>query len=534
MTLGLLAKPMLVSLPFVFLLLDYWPMGRFLQNRHRPAAPRLLLEKMPFFLLAGLFCILTVLAQWRGKALRSLSDIPFLVRCENIPVAYLVYLRKMFWPFDLSPFWALSLNGWPAWETAAASFLLAAITVAAWKLRAAHPYFLVGWLWYVGTLVPVIGIVQVGDQAWSDRYTYLPLIGIFISMAWGTADLLAGLVNHRAILASLGVATVLAVSVLTRMQAGYWQDDFHLWQHTLEVQPNSDLAQNNLGAAFSENHEFIEAYKHYSSAVAYNPSNGIAQLNLARTLANLGRNDEAMDHAQRALDLNPESADAHGLLGRLLIFQGQVDKAIMHLQKACRLRPEDSNSYLILGEALMVQDNPNEAVTQISEGVRLAPGSAIGFRELGMALGRLHRWPEAAANLQRAVELRPDDAEFRCDLALALHESGEREKAAAQYANATKLKPDWTSQSEEKAGNLLNQEAINGHLRHRALELSLEICQATDFRNAQFLCTLAAAYQATGERRTALDTAHRALELAISERQDDVVRKLREQIEKIK
>jgi len=193
---------------------------------------------------------------------------------------------------------------------------------------------------------------------------------------------------------------------------------------------------------------------------------------------------------------------------------GQVDKAIMHLQNARRLSPEKSTFYLDLGEALMVQGRPNEAVTQISEAVRLTPSSAVGFRELGMALGRLHRWPEAAASLQRAVDLRPEDAEFRCDFALALHESGDLEKAAAQYAYATRLKPNWASESNEKARSLLNQEAINGHLRHRALELSLEICQATNFRNAQFLSTLAAAYQATGEHRTAP--------------------KLREQIEKIK
>jgi tetratricopeptide (TPR) repeat protein len=540
MALGLLAKPMLVTLPLVFLLLDYWPLGRLDPSRSTFIVARarkspddtqrlwmLVREKVPFLILTAVFCAITLVAQWRGQALRSFSDIPFLIRCQNIPVAYVVYLRKMIWPSDLSPFWALGADGWPAWQVASALVLLIGVTAAAWIERARRPYLLVGWLWYLGTLVPVIGLIQVGDQAWADRYTYLPLIGIFMAVAWGVPDLLESWRSKRAIVAALGLSTVLVFSFLTRLQVAHWQDDFHLWQHTLDVQPKNDLAHNNLAVAFADEGKLGQALDHYAAAVAANPSNGIAQVNLGMTLNKLGRQAEAIERLRIALELNPASDGAHAVLGRLLLLHGEVDNAVSHFREALRLRPDASDYYFYLAEALMAADNFDEAAAVASEGLRLAPGFAAGHHQLGMALVRLQRWPDAHASLQTAVNLLPQEASFRCDLALAFYELGQKQKALDQYARANDLQPDWISRSLATAESLLNRPGSTRHLYNRARELAQEMCQATDYRNPELLATLAAAYAATGYDTKARQMAEKALELAGAAGQGELAKKIR-------
>jgi len=544
MAFGLLAKSMLVSLPVVFLLLDCWPLGRLSFAGTSPEAfttrkPQratesfwvLLRQKIPYLALSGLFCVIALVAQWQGESLTPFTVSPIVSRLQLVPVAYVVYLRKMLWPFDLVPFYPYPRDGLPAWQVACAALLLIGITVLAWRERLRRPYLLMGWLWYLVTLVPVIGLVQVGHQAYADRYTYLPLVGIFIMLAWGFADLITGWSNRRVVSAALAVCTLVACLTITRTQIGYWKDNFHLWEHTLKVSPENYLAHNNLGSAMLEAKKLDEAVDHFTTAVALNPKYDRLRYNLAMGLFQQGKIAQALQCMQTALQFNPDNDRAHVVLGRLCMLQGQMEEAVSHFQQALRLNPDNPGRvdvYLLLGQALMTQGNPEEAAQQFAQVTRLAPDSPDGHQLLGIALGRLQRWPEAAASLERAVELSPKNPTYRCDLALALFEMGEPQRSAGQYKKASELQPDWMAKFHALAGKLLEAKGVRLPEGQRALELATELCQASAYRNPQFLETLAAAYAATGQREKAWQTSQKAIELATASGQKALAEQIRE------
>jgi hypothetical protein len=330
LALGLMAKPMLVTLPCVLLLLDYWPLRRFaffdpagaatgpvaLRRFGSYPARRLVVEKLPWLALAAVFSVVAVMAEGQGGALRTLDERPLPLRLANAVVAYAVYLRQAVWPSGLAPFYPFPEHGWPAWQVAGAAVLLVTITAIAWRQRRRRPYLLVGWLWYVGTLVPVIGLVSVGDQARADRFTYLPLIGVFIAVAWTVCDSLstAGLEA----LVGVGGVVVAACAVATHAQLGYWQDDEHLWRHALTVTTANDFAHNNLGVVLAQRGQFEDAAAHFAAAVEINPRNDNAQVNLARAYLVMGKPQAAIDRLHTALAVHPENAEARHDLDELL------------------------------------------------------------------------------------------------------------------------------------------------------------------------------------------------------------------------
>jgi len=544
MALGLLAKPMLVSLPVVFLLLDYWPLGRFSIGEPSPAAlstpkPRkttesllaLLRQKIPFLVLGGVFCVITLVAQWQGLGLRTFADKPFLVRLQVVPVAYVVYLYKMLWPFNFVPFYLYPSDGLPAWQVACAVLLLIGITVFVWRERGRRPYLLMGWLWYLVTLVPVIGLVQVGDQAYADRYTYLPLVGIFIMLAWAFPDLVRGWRSRKVVSTALAVSTLVACLAITRIQIGYWRDSVHLWEHTLEVSPKNYLAHNNLGSALMEAKELDKAVEHFKASVALYPGNVFAQNNLAMGLLQLGKMAEALQCVRTALQFSPDNSFALVVLGRLCMLQGQVDEAVSHFRHAIRLNPDNvgrMDVYLFLGQALMTQGRLEEAAQQLVEETRLAPDFPDGHYQLGIVFGRLQRWPEAAVSLERAVELSPKNLTYQCDLARALFEMGELQRSARQYEKASEIRPDWMVGFNAMAGNLLEYKGTEPAQCQRALELAAEVCQANGYGNPQFLDTLAGAYAATGQREKARQASQKAIELATASGQMALAEQIRE------
>lgn len=341
-SLGLLAKPMLVTLPAVLLLLDYWPLGRLVGSGAVPLRS-LLWEKVPLVAIAVGSSVVTFWAQRTGGNVAEVDHVPIGVRLANALVSYATYLEKTIWPQDLAAFYPHPIGlagGISSWRVAVAGLLVLGITSVVLLAARRHRYAAVGWLWYLGTLVPVIGLVQVGQQAMADRYTYVPLIGIFIVIAWGAADLLEGGRSSRVVLTITGVGVVTVLSVLTWRQVHYWRDTITLFEHALAVAPANRVAHLQLGAAYARTGRLDEAVAQYSTALAMHPQSVEANNNLGVVLAQAGRANEAASRFREALTLAPNDARLHANLARAYRQQGVVADAVAHYRDAARLDPD--------------------------------------------------------------------------------------------------------------------------------------------------------------------------------------------------
>jgi tetratricopeptide (TPR) repeat protein len=563
LALGLLAKPMLVTLPCVLLLLDYWPLGRLACRREGlPESPlpspathpvysfrHLLVEKLPLFVLVGVFCVITVIAQAHFHALKSFEERPLLLRLQTAALAYVVYLGKMFWPVDLAPFYPIPEQGWPAWQVVGAVILLLFLTGLAWRQRRARPYLAVGWLWYLGMLIPVIGLVQVGSHAWADRYTYLPLIGIFIALSWGLGDLLTVPGRPSPLVPVLCALTLAPCLVLTRIQIWYWHDTGRLWEHTLAVTSGNDFAHNAFGVYLRQQGELNQARQHFVEAQAINPRNDRARLNLINLLMAQGESAEALSYLRAALERHPDDDFAHLWLG-CLYSREHPQEALYHLEQARQLRPDNAAIHFFLGQLLRSEGKLEEAVQEFRETVQREPDFAHAYFELGATLCRLGRWQEAAENLSRALELLPEalndpadtsslstqhirnatEAEYLREFGLALYEIGEMQKAQVQYRIALKVQPDWPDRLNRLAWDAVTRSPRDVRQSSEALVSAKKVCQATAFQQPNFLATLAAAYAEAGQFQEAVDTASRALDLAIASNQEPLAGQIRQQL----
>ena len=349
--LGLMAKPMLVTLPFVLLLLDYWPLGRLpvgrLQGASLPPtdplvssrnvfsqARPLLWEKIPFFIVAAVSSVITYLAQDSHNAVKTLTKFPLECRLANGLVSYINYIAKVVWPKDLAVFYPHPGQSLPIWQAVFAGLLLLVISIAVIRSGRRYPYLPVGWLWYVGTLVPVIGLVQVGEQAMADRYTYVPLIGLFVIIAWGVPDLVSGWTFRRTALAVTAAAVLSFLMVRTWKQLHYWKSSTALFEHTLAVTENNSVAHFGLGNALLEEGKKDEAIHHYSEALRLDPGYVGAQINWGIALLDQGRPADAINHFFEVLKINPHDAGVHLNLGVALAREGRTAEAMDHYFKA--------------------------------------------------------------------------------------------------------------------------------------------------------------------------------------------------------
>jgi len=359
LALGLMAKPMLVTLPFVLLLLDYWPLGRFqFGSGERQAKSQksmnlsyqmllllhLVREKIPFFAVAAVSCVVTFLAQQSGGALTSLDQLPLNLRVANAVVSYVSYMGKIIWPHHLAVIYPHP-GTLPIWQAAAAGLLLVCISVFVIRAAQRSPYLLVGWLWYIGTLVPVIGLVQVGSQAMADRYTYVPLIGLFIVVAWGVADLVARWPYRRLVLATSAGLVLSVFTVCTWLQVSHWRHSIALFKHTLDVTANNHFAHNNLANALAEQGKLEEAVSHCRKALQIKPKMATVHNNMGMILYRQGKFDEAIAHYSEALQIKPDYADAHNNLGAALHRQGKFDEAIAHFSEALWIMPDYADAH---------------------------------------------------------------------------------------------------------------------------------------------------------------------------------------------
>jgi tetratricopeptide (TPR) repeat protein len=442
--LGLMSKPMLVTLPFVLLLLDVWPLGR---AAELSAWRRLIVEKLPLAALAIASSVITVLVQQRAGAIKGLGVLPFDRRLATAVLAYVTYVAKAVWPSRLAAIYPYPAPP-PAWQVLGAIAILAAMSALALRAARRHPYLPVGWFWYLGTLVPVLGLVQVGSQPWADRYTYTPAIGLFIVVAWGTVDLCARW-PHRNLLAAAAAAVALAgCAVAARKQVEYWRTSVALWEHALGVTTGNHRAESNLAHALVRQGRLDEAVAHYVAALRIKPDFAEAHNNLGLVLADQGKVDDAMSHYSEALGVLPDDLEAHNNFGVALMGQGRDTEAIRHFSEAVRIDPTVAVSHNNLGVAYAHEGNLDAAAREFAEALRLQQGYAeaqtnlaVAHNALGAALTDQGRIDDAVEHYVQALRLRPDLADAHANLARALAGKGRSDDAVHAILEAVRLQP---------------------------------------------------------------------------------------------
>jgi tetratricopeptide (TPR) repeat protein len=458
--LGLLSKPMLVTLPVVLLLLDFWPLHR-LELKTLPSEFRLLfpvlVEKIPFFLLATASCIVTLFAQRAGGIVVSTGGAALTGRAGNALVSYVRYLGKLFWPVKLAIFYPLP-DHWPVGTVVAAALVLLAISaLALWLLRRA-PYFAVGWCWFIATLLPVIGLVQVGHQAIADRYTYIPSIGVFLVVAWATCAI-AGrwfpaseeparaerspIAAGPTLFAAAGGALLLGCVLLTRQQLGYWKDSESLLRHSLSVTENNAFTRETLGLALRIQGRLDESTAEMREAIRLSPNYAEAYRDLGYNLTLTTSLAEGIRCLRTALRLAPYLSRTHKQLGLALQREGRRDEALVQFQQELEINPKDAEAHNGLGASLLGFGRLDEAISEFSAALQLDPAYAEAHSNLGIALCRKGNWAGGIAQFESALHWTPDYAEAHNNLAVALVRTGRRVEAIHHFEQALKIRPNY-------------------------------------------------------------------------------------------
>jgi tetratricopeptide (TPR) repeat protein len=408
---GLMSKPMLVTLPFVLLLLDYWPLDRI-----KGRVSKRVLEKIPLIALSAVSSIATLVAQ-KG-AVGYTEELPVLERFNNAVVSYVLYIWQMLWPVDLAVIYPHPENRLPLWEISFSLLLLLCTTVVAIALRKQRPYLITGWLWYLGTLVPVIGLVQVGWQGRADRYTYLPQIGLYIAITWALTDLTTLWRHQRTILSTAALLTIGLLSRDAWAQTWYWRDSETLFKHALAVTTNNDVAENNLGIVLLQRGQVNEAISLLQSAVDLRPDNSPAHENLAKAFLQKGQVTDALFHYRKLLELQPDNIEVHNIVGTVLVQQGQIREGVEEWQKVLEIQPDNGNALSNL--AWVLATTPDDSLRDGSRAVQLAQRALrisggripILFRTLAAAYAEDQQFPQAIETAEQGVELANKQSNF--------------------------------------------------------------------------------------------------------------------------
>jgi tetratricopeptide (TPR) repeat protein len=537
---GLMAKPMLVSLPFLLLLLDYWPLGRFAERR----TFRLLIEKLPFLAFSIASSAVTLVAQQRGHAMIPLEMTSIFVRAQNATLAYIAYIGKLFSPIGLAVIYPYDRHP-SVLHALLALAALVIVSAAAILIRRQQPYAFTGWFWFLITLAPVIGIVQVGSQSMADRYTYIPLVGLFIILAWGGWDALNRLrIPPFAQALAASIALVLCAG-LTRAQLRYWHDGIALFQHALNVTVANGAAEANLGFAFSEQGEHDKAIAHYKAVLkwlspakqnqllpkSYPEATAAVWNNLGGSLAAIGKLEEAINAYQNALKLDPSMGDAHENLAFALARSGRLQESLIHFGDAARLEPENASVHNIYAVMLGAAGRTDEAMQEFQIALRLAPGSAATHINLANLLAKQHARDEAMAHYSEALRLNPAFVEAHYYIASLLFEDGRAEDAAAHYIAALQIKADYVPAMVSLAWIYATGtgKAASEHSAE-AVRLAERACQISGRKQSGPLDTLAAAYANAGRFEEAVKTGEEAFSIAKAAGENDFADSIRARI----
>jgi tetratricopeptide (TPR) repeat protein len=493
--LGLMAKPMLVTLPFVLLLLDYWPLGRLDsqpakasgRQPRKPALPpdgraiwyRIRIEKIPFFVLAIVSSSITFIVQKAGGAVANITVIPLESRAANIFLSYARYLGKLFWPEDLTAFYPFDINSFSFWQIALCALLLLGISFFVIRFGRTQRYLPVGWLWFVITLIPVIGLVQVGRQALADRYTYIPYIGLFIIIAWGLPELCSKWPYRKVTLGITAAIAMMALGIGTYRQAGYWNNSIALFTHAIEVTQNNFIAYNGLGSVYSNLGRWQEAIEAYRQAIRIKPDYAEAHYNLGFVYSNLGRWQEAIEACRQAIRIKPDYAEAHYNLGIAYGNLGRYQEATVACKQAIQIKPDYAEAHYNLGVAYGNLGRWQEAIEAYRQAIRIKPDYAEAYNNLSNALGYEGKFTEAISHIKRSLEIEPNNVVTKNNLAWIL---------------AANPDPAVRNPSE-------------------AIRLAQEACTAANSTDPGILDTLGAAYASAGRFAEAIETAKTALTL---------------------
>jgi tetratricopeptide (TPR) repeat protein len=485
--LGLVSKPMLVTLPFVLLLLDYWPLSRFQRSEvkgrmseTKSTMTRLVVEKIPLFILSAATCAVVLVTQNKSESMAGVRVLPLPWRIENAFVAYATYVCQMIWPLNLAVLYRHPHGSLPLWKVALSLVFLILISAGAVISRKRRPYFFTGWFWYLGMLVPVIGIVQVGLQARADRYTYLPQIGLYLAITWAAADVSRPWRDRRIILSVTATAIVAALAWCARIQASYWRDSESLWRHTLGITADNGIAREHLCDALLDKNKVDEATAEAREMLQKWPASAKAQNILGVALTRQGHPDEALAYLLSALKLNPDLIRLHYNLANVLLQKGQVDQAIAHYKKELEAHPDFAEGHNNLANALFQKGEPDEALIHLETALELKPNYAEARNNLGIALSQKGEMREAIAEWTKALEIDPDNLDAHCNLAWVL----------ATFPDAS-----------VRDGS-------------KALEFAKRALQLSRGKSARIWRLAAAAYAETGHFPDAIDAAQKALRLA--------------------
>ncbi|MHC4738665.1 MAG: tetratricopeptide repeat protein [Planctomycetota bacterium] len=538
--LGLMAKPMIVTLPFVLLLLDYWPMQRF-QLRSQSElggtgisilkTSRLIIEKIPLFVLMLISSVITFVVQRRAMEMDTGVDISLITRISNAIVSYLAYILKIFYPTRLAVLYPHLGSSLPLWQIIVSFLILATISAGVIYNARKRRYLLVGWLWYLGTLLPVIGLVQFGVQAMADRYTYLPSIGIFIMIAWGASEILTRWRYQRIGLAITAAIVLTGMLLCTRMQLRHWRNSFTLFEHTLKVTKNNFTMHYNYGYMLSTQGRFADAVMHFDKALQINPQYHDAYNNKGLALLELGEIDKAIECFNEVLKLKPDFHRAHNNLGMAFYRMGKTDLAIEQWLESVRLSPDDDTSHFNLGMEFIKQDKIDKAIEHFNRVVEIRPYWPEAHYKLGIAYYRQGRLDLAAKQCARALSLKPDYTEANISLAHNLFELGRIQQAIDYYYRLLRLQPNQVEVLNNLTWILATIEDEKFQNPAEAVKFAQRACQLTGYQQPQILDTLAVAYAAAGNFPEAIKAAEKALKLAESSGEKDFAQQIRSRME---
>jgi tetratricopeptide (TPR) repeat protein len=444
--LGLMSKPMFVTVPLVLLLIDYWPLNRAQRSAsfakataargvrdQKPEAGfkrrswrNLIAEKIPLLVLSAALSVATIFAQRQGEA--RLEELPFMWRITNALAACVVYIWQMIWPANLALVYPHP-GRLPLWEIAGAAALLFAITIFVFVFRKRKPYFVTGWFWYLVMLLPVIGLIQVGGQAHADRYTYLPQLGLYLIAAWGIVDLSVSRRHHREILCAAAAVIIAAFAWRAWIQTSYWHDSEKLWRQTLALTNQNDIAHQGLGEFLLQHHRVDEAISEFRTVLSRHPNSPEANFQLASALIEKGEFESAVEYYRKVLAAGSDTTTAHCALGDALLQLGKLDDALNEYNRALKIDPANSRAETSLASALLEHTRGEEAIEHYRNVVRREPSSALAHYNLAVGLHRAGVLPAAIAHYKEALRLEPGYPDADRFLGQALLQNGQPDEA---------------------------------------------------------------------------------------------------------